>query len=222
MVASQKALDALKTIGLNKYERNLWAALLSRGASTAGELSDISAVPRSRCYDVLETLANRGFVVIQPGKPIKYVAIQPSEALARAKKKIHEEAFEMGQKIERLLKSDALKELEKLHKENMKVTKPEDLTGTLKSRYAMNQQLDTMFRKAKKSIKLMTTESGLADLAENHTNLLKKVSGAGLKISILAPITKSGDIVKNISKHATIKDMAEADAPQGRMCLIDG
>ena len=46
MVASARALDALKTIGLNKYERNLWVALLSRGSATAGELSDISNVPR--------------------------------------------------------------------------------------------------------------------------------------------------------------------------------
>ena len=71
MVASSKTLDALRNIGLNKYERNLWVALLSRGSSTAGELSDISNVPRSRCYDVLESLADKGFVVVQPGKPIR-------------------------------------------------------------------------------------------------------------------------------------------------------
>jgi sugar-specific transcriptional regulator TrmB len=109
-------MDALRTIGLNKYERNLWAALLSRGASTAGELSDISNVPRSRCYDVLESLADRGFVVIQPGKPMKYVAVPPREAFERAKKKIQEEAVELTDKIERIKKSDAIKELEELEK----------------------------------------------------------------------------------------------------------
>src|SRR3990170_6024964 len=106
MVASARTLDALKTIGLNKYERNLWVALLSRGASTAGELSDISNVPRSRCYDVLESLSARGFVVIQPGKPMKYVAVPPREAMDRAKKKVVEEARELSEKIDRLVKID--------------------------------------------------------------------------------------------------------------------
>src|SRR3990167_7294034 len=134
MVASPKVLDALRTIGLNKYERNLWVALLSRGASTAGELSDISNVPRSRCYDVLESLSTRGFVVIQPGKPLKYVAVPPREAMDRAKKKIVEEAQEISNKIDRLIKSDIIKELEKVHKDSIKTVRPEDLTGALKGR----------------------------------------------------------------------------------------
>lgn len=39
MIVSQAVLDELKQIGLNLYERKLWVALLSRGTSTAGELS---------------------------------------------------------------------------------------------------------------------------------------------------------------------------------------
>src|SRR3989338_4070236 len=104
MVTNARTLDALKTIGLNKYERNLWVALLSRGASTAGELSDISNVPRSRCYDVLESLSSRGFVVMQPGKPMKYVAVPPKEAMERAKKKVLEGAHETANRIDRLVK----------------------------------------------------------------------------------------------------------------------
>ena len=155
MVASTKTLDSLKAIGLNKYERNLWAALLSRGSSTAGELSDISKVPRSRCYDVLESLATRGFIVVQPGKPLKYVAIPPREALERAKKKIMEDAKETSDKMERLSKSDSIKELERLHKDNIKTMQPEELTGALKGRYAMLQQIESMLKRAKKSIKFI-------------------------------------------------------------------
>ena len=35
---------------------------------------------------MLESLAERVFVILQPGKPIRYVAVQPREALERAKK----------------------------------------------------------------------------------------------------------------------------------------
>ena len=53
MIVDQKILEKLKHFNLNSYQAKLWTALLSRGVATAGELSDISNVPRSRAYDVL-------------------------------------------------------------------------------------------------------------------------------------------------------------------------
>ncbi len=226
MVASSKTLDALKTIGLNKYERNLWAALLSRGSSTAGELSDISSVPRSRCYDVLESLADRGFVIVQPGKPMKYVAIPPREALERAKKKIHEDARELGDKIDRLIKTDAIKELEKLHKDNIKTIKPEDLSGSLKGRHAMMQQVELMIKNARKSVKMMTTETGLIELAQNHMSHIKKASEIGVKIQLAAPVNKNtSEVVKDLSRYAQIRNIEDAEKVEkmlGRLCIVDG
>lgn len=226
MVATQRTLDALKTIGLNKYERNLWVALLSRGASTAGELSDISNVPRSRCYDVLESLADKGFVMVQTGKPLRYVAIEPQEALDRAKKHITEYAEEVNEKIERLMKTDAMKELDKLHKNNIKVTKPEAITGALKGRYAMVQQMATMMKNAKKSVKILTTEDGLKEIADKHKLAFKKAAASGVKIQILAPITKNNEFVLNeLGKHASIRDVQDSYKVQkilGRMCVVDG
>ncbi len=226
VVASAKALDALRTIGLNKYERNLWTALLSRGSATAGELSDISNVPRSRCYDVLESLAARGFVVVQPGKPLKYVAIPPKEALERAKKKVVEEANEVSAKIDRLYKSDSLKELERLYKDNIKTVKPEDMTGALKGRYAMMQQIESMLKKAKRTVKLITTENGLVEIFGQHGDLLKKVSDSGVKLQIAAPITKQTEgIAKELAKFAQIRDIEDVEYIErvaGRLCVIDG
>jgi len=225
-VASNRTLDMLKTIGLNKYERNLWAALLSRGASTAGELSDISNVPRSRCYDVLESLADKGFIVMQPGKPMKYVALHPKEALERVKKKVHQDAVETAEKIERLLKSDALRELERLHKDNMKIVKPEDLAGALKGRNALLQQTETMLKNAKKTVKIMTTEDGLKELHEQHGHLLKKASDSGVKVRIAAPVTKNTeDVAKLMAKFAQVRNVQDMDVAQkmvGRMFLVDG
>src|SRR3989338_11524071 len=100
MIASQKTMDALKSIGLNKYERNLWVALLSKGSATAGELAEMSKVPRSRCYDVLESLTSKGFIMLQTGKPLRYVSLPPREAMERAKKKIAEDAQEAEERSE--------------------------------------------------------------------------------------------------------------------------
>ncbi len=81
MIVQKEFLNKLKDFGLNTYESKLWTALLSRGVSTAGELSDIASVPRSRSYDVLESLEMKGFIILKLVKPIKYMAVQPSEVL---------------------------------------------------------------------------------------------------------------------------------------------
>ena len=65
MIVGEQFLSKLKHFGLNSYQAKLWTALLSRGVATAGELSDISNVPRSRAYDVLQSLAEKGFVVVR-------------------------------------------------------------------------------------------------------------------------------------------------------------
>jgi len=51
MIVKEEFLNKLRQLfGLNLYEVRIWTALLSRGVSTAGELSDIGNVPRSRAY----------------------------------------------------------------------------------------------------------------------------------------------------------------------------
>src|SRR5512138_1190514 len=92
MIVKKEFLGKLKDFGINSYEAKIWTALLSRGVSTAGELSDIANVPRSRSYDVLESLEKKGFVIMKIGKPIKYIAVPPKEVLERVKKNIKSEA----------------------------------------------------------------------------------------------------------------------------------
>src|SRR4030066_348641 len=93
MIVKEEFLSKLRRyFSLNLYEVKIWTALLSRGVSTAGELSDIANVPRSRSYDILESLEKKGFVVMKLGKPIKYIAVDPKEVVKRVQKLIKEEA----------------------------------------------------------------------------------------------------------------------------------
>ena len=94
MLVKQDTIKEIKSLGLNTYEVKIWTALLSRGVSTAGELSDIANVPRSRSYDVLESLEKKGFVVMKLGKPIKYLAVPPNEVLERVKELIEKNTKE--------------------------------------------------------------------------------------------------------------------------------
>ena len=112
-------LNKLRDFGLNTYESKIWTALLSRGVSTAGELSDIANVPRSRSYDVLESLEKKGFILMKPGKPIKYIAVKPEEVIDRVKKKVTEETEKQIELIESLKTAKILDELNVLHTQGL-------------------------------------------------------------------------------------------------------
>ena len=132
MIVQKDFLNKLKDFGLNSYESKLWIALLSRGVSTAGELSDISNVPRSRAYDVLESLEKKGFIIVKVGKPIKYLAVPPSEVIERVKKKVVEEADQKNKVLSELKGSDVLGELNTLHVEGVKLVDPTDRSGAFR------------------------------------------------------------------------------------------
>ncbi|MEM5778580.1 MAG: helix-turn-helix domain-containing protein [Candidatus Aenigmatarchaeota archaeon] len=222
MVVSQAILDALKQIGLNLYERKLWVALLSRGTSTAGELSSLAKVPHSRTYDVLESLAEKGFVMIQNAKPLKYVAITPNEALERVKKKIKEDTEISIERINQFQKSPYLKELEKIYKKGVELIEPGELTASLKGRNALYQQLETCFKNAKNSISILTTTTGLNDLHILHSDVLKKAAERGVKIRIAAQYGKEHlPIIEKLKEFAEIKKITKPSIT-GRFCVVDG
>ena len=224
MIGSSELMDSLKGIGLNLYERKLWVALLAKGTATAGELSGIANVPRSRTYDVLQTLAERGFVIVQTSKPLKYVAVPPIEALEKAKQKLMEKFKQTEMKIEKLKKSDHIKELNSLYKGGLKLISPEELTGALKGKYSVLQQLDSMFKNASSRVNIVTTPTGLNDLFENHISILKKLNERGVKIKIATRTDKSSnDAIKALSGVAEIRDISQEVLPlSGRFFVVDG
>src|SRR5512146_3564807 len=111
MVVKDDFLAKLRRyFNLNLYEVRIWTALLSRGVSTAGELSDIAGVPRSRSYDILESLEKKGFIVMKIGKPIKYIAVAPEEVVERVKKNVVKEAEAQAQVLDTLRGSEIIEE----------------------------------------------------------------------------------------------------------------
>jgi len=100
MLLHKESLNELRQrFKLNIYEVKIWTSLLSRGIAAASELAEISGVPRSRCYDVLESLEKKGFIIMKIGKPIKYIAVQPEAVMDRVKKRLQEDAEQQIQTV---------------------------------------------------------------------------------------------------------------------------
>ncbi len=220
MIVQKDFLSKLKDFGLNSYEAKLWTALLSRGVATAGELSDIANVPRSRSYDVLESLERKGFVVMKLGKPIKYIAVAPAEVLERVKKNISEDAEKQVQLIESLKTSEVLGDLNTLHTQGVDLVEPADLTGAVKGRTNLYNHLASMIKGAEKTVSLMTTDQGIVRKLDALKSVLSKAKERGVRIRIAAPITKDVQAVaKALSNVAQLKHIDQAKA---RFCVVDG
>ncbi len=220
MVVKDDFLAKLRRyFNLNLYEVKIWTALLSRGVSTAGELSDIANVPRSRSYDVLESLEKKGFAITKLGKPIKYVAVPPEEVLERVKKNVVEDAKSMTQRLEELKGTDVIDELSALHTQGVELIDPTDLSGSLKGRHNLYNHLELVIKGAEKSVTIMTTAQGLMRKVEGLKPVFEKLKKRGVKIRIAAPFTKeNAAAVKDISTVADVKN----SNTNARFTIVDG
>jgi HTH-type transcriptional regulator, sugar sensing transcriptional regulator len=222
MIIKDEFLSRLRKIfDLNLYEAKVWTALLSRGVSTAGELSNISDVPRSRTYDILESLEKKGFVVIRLGKPIKFVALKPEEVVERVKRNLMVEAQNKSKRLEQLKTDDVLGELNSLYTNGVKFIEPSDLSGSLRGRQNIYNHLDMMVRSAEKAVTIVTTAEGLNRKFEALMPALEKAKKRGVSIKIAAPIVPENyKIAKDLSKVAEVKDSGKVDM-HGRFAIVD-
>lgn len=184
MVNDIETIKKIRLFGLNTYEAKIWSALLSRGISTAGELSDIANVPRSRSYDVLESLEKKGFVEVKLSKPLKYLAVQPNDVLENIKNKIKQDRDNYINYIS----NDAFKSLIHIFQEMHENTtnKDETMVTILKGRKNIYKYLDFLVKDSKKiivsSINLGNDiNAGLTNAAKNKI----KIKDASLRLCLI-------------------------------------
>jgi len=188
MILNTQFLKKLRSaFDLNEYEVKIWTALLSKGVASAGELSDIGNVPRSRAYDILESLEKKGFIVMKLDKPIKYLAVEPKEIISRVKKDVHEKASQQIDIVEELQKTDVFDDLNKLFTKGIDNVDPTSITSSLKGRKNIYNQIETMLRSAEKTVIISTTKEGFERKFDNFKFLFKKLKDRGVKIKLITP-----------------------------------
>jgi sugar-specific transcriptional regulator TrmB len=205
---------------LNLYEVKIWTALLSRGVSTAGELSDIADVPRSRSYDVLESLEKKGFVIMKLGKPIKYIAVPPNEVVNRVKKNVQVDAEEAVKRLESLKDTELLGELNTLHTQGIDLVDPTDLSGSMKGRHNLYNHLELTIRNAEETVTIMTTTLGLVRKIEGLKPVFEQLNKRGVTIRICAPLT-SKEALKAADDMKDVADVRHTDS-KARFTIVDG
>ena len=80
MDVDEATVSQLVELGLTQYEARGYLALIGRGDATPAEIARLGRIPRPRSYDVLASLAERGFVATVPGGAgLRYRAKPPDQ-----------------------------------------------------------------------------------------------------------------------------------------------
>jgi len=176
---TQEATEsALLDLDLNRYEARVYLSLVSEGVTTAKTLSGITNIPYGKVYEVIDSLARKGFVHTLPTKPAKYKAISPRESLDKIKKTTDAKLA----KIESLL----IGRLEPVFNKNKKFSEPQNSFWILNGRSMVNQKAQELVESAQKTVCILTTSAGLERL-KLISPYLKAAKARGVKVYVTAP-----------------------------------
>lgn len=98
-------VEQLKLFGLNSYEGRAYETLLREGASTAHFISKKAGVPSGKIYPVLDSLVEKGFILLSGGKPKIFISISPEIILEKVIKRKKKELNFIEENAHKLIES---------------------------------------------------------------------------------------------------------------------
>lgn len=204
MIVKQELVNKIKDyFDLNIYETKVWLALLGKGVASAGEVSTISGVPRSRTYDVLESLEKKGFAIEKLGKPVKYLGVKPNMILEKLKNNVRKDSEDRIDELLKIKETNEYGELESLYREGINPVKREDISASLKGKSNISNHLREILSNAEKEVIICTNAKEFASKMKLFSQTFANLKKSNLKIKVAL----SGDdaLIKQISDKIGIK-----------------
>ncbi|QIO24463.1 TrmB family transcriptional regulator [Haloarcula sp. JP-L23] len=201
------AVEQLEQFGLSSYAAQTFVALASLGIGTARDISQVSEVPRTRVYDAIDELRDRGLVDVKQSSPKQFWAIS-AESASRTFE------YELQHRTDVL--QTALTELEP-------VGRRDEQRGvwTVDGQTAVTERVLEFFSSAEEEIVYMTVEDLLTD------DLIEALSDAAERDISIKLGGVSADVQERIQDEIPGATMFESlwvwsDTPAGRLMMIDG
>ncbi len=193
---NQELINLLNRAGLNQYESKIYLALLNEKSATASEVSSKAGIPRPRAYDVLEKLSKEGFVSVQPGRPVRFLANPVEEAFEALKNKRKQEHLKSLEQLDKI-KENLNKKIKSIKKDDY--LNASDFVYVMKKRNNINSKIEALINNAQQSIHIAGEEEELKDKILAYAPVLEKASERGVKIHIITP--NSSQIQEHAKKY---------------------
>lgn len=192
-------LGILKNLNFTEYEAKAYLALLEESPLTGYAVAKNSSVPRSKIYEVLESLVMRGDIFVSYGNTPQYIPV-PAKELVRNRRMKAEENFEQAEKIFEKFERSAS------NRENIW-----NITG----RNEILDKVKTCISSVKKRILLEIWEEDFKELESE----LRHAANRGIVVTIIA----YGEIVSdfaNVYLHDMSREITEEY--DGRWLVFSG
>jgi sugar-specific transcriptional regulator TrmB len=173
-------IEHLMRLGMSEYEAKAYIATVVLGEGTIKEISDESKVPRSRAYDVMERLLEKGFVEVGNTNPRCYRANDPAEVF--------------GHLIEDMEKArdEVVKALEEI---GSTVERKNNPIWTIKGEWAIDHKVAEMVDSAKRDVVIISIHN---DYLRRYAKIV--ASASERKAVTVAILEGSGDFIGLLGK----------------------
>ncbi|WP_255196533.1 TrmB family transcriptional regulator [Halorarius litoreus] len=201
------AIQQLERFGLSAYAARTFVALASLGTGTARDVSRVSEVPRTRVYDAIDELHDRGLVDVLQSSPKQFWAISAETASRKFE-------HELQNRTELLRTS--LRELEPIERRA-----EQGGVWTVDGQTAITERVLEFFASAEEEIVYMTVEDLLTeDLIEG----LGEAAARGVSIKLAGVSTDVQERIQDDIPGATMFESlwVWSDTSAGRLMMVDG
>lgn len=188
---------------LNLYETKVWLALLGKGVASAGQIAEISGVPRSRTYDVLESLEKKGFAIAKLGKPVKYLGVKPSIIIEKLKNNVKTDAEEKIVTLSKLKDKEEFDKLQEIYKHGINPVKRGEVSAAIKGKSNISNHLKEILDNAEKEVIICTNASEIKSKTKLFKDTFSKLAKSKIKIKMA--LSGDGTLIKQLSKIFNMK-----------------
>ncbi len=204
MLVKKELIHKIKDyFDLNVYETKVWLALLGKGIASAGEIAEISGVPRSRTYDVLESLEKKGFAIVKLGKPVKYLGVKPRMILEKLKNNVRKDADERITTLAGIKETNEFEQLEELYNQGINPVKRDDISAALRGKSNISNYLREVLDNAKKEVIICTNAEELKFKTKLFQETFDKLRSDNIKVKIA--LSGNEELIKQLSKIFNMK-----------------
>ena len=208
MKIKNEDIENLKKLGLTSYEARAYILLTSLISSTADQISEQSKIPKSKIYNTLKELANKGYIEIEQERPLIYNVKSPKETIEKQKQILNEEIDNLCYKLNSNYES-------KIKQNPAPIWKINGIENIIEKEMEM-------INRAKKTIS-MRIGFLFSEEIEPLLHILKKKS-KNTQINIIVPAIWKNDedkkrIIENLNKNRI--NVYLKDIPPVKMIICD-
>ncbi|WP_148416242.1 TrmB family transcriptional regulator [Haloferax sp. KTX1] len=201
------AIEQLEQFGLSAYAARTFVALTGLGIGTAADISEVSEVPRTRVYDAVDELRERGLVDVQQSSPKKFWAVSAETTCQKFER-------EMRQRTSLLMAS--LQELGTAQRKQ-----EQRGVWTVDGQSAVTDRVLEFIGGADDELVYMTVEELLT---EDIVEALSEAARRGVTIRLAGVSPDVQDTLHEEIPDAELFDTlwVWSDTPAGRLMMVDG